>query len=223
LAGKGATFWFTLPILSVAYYSGQMLAFKTPQMGVVGLITVNPLSGSIPSNKRQLLAEIDSILRRGARASDLVLPRMGALDSIEPFHILACADDVGLEVVSKRIADQFAANELLRAAAITPTVDYKRLEMDQTGEFWRPMAGADYRTGEQMEIANRRPGGKPEKKVLLVDDDKDLLMAMNLSLRSYGYKVVVAQDSVSATSIAKKKNRISLCSISGYQGETVLC
>jgi two-component system, cell cycle response regulator len=44
-----------------------------------------------------------------------------------------------------------------------------------------------------------------EKKVLLVDDDKDLLMGMNLSLRKQGYSVVVAQDSISAVSIARKE------------------
>jgi putative two-component system response regulator len=45
----------------------------------------------------------------------------------------------------------------------------------------------------------------PGKKVMLVDDDKDLLMGMNLSLRKQGYTVIVAQDTLSATSIAKKE------------------
>jgi two-component system KDP operon response regulator KdpE len=41
------------------------------------------------------------------------------------------------------------------------------------------------------------------KKILLVDDDKDLLQGMTLSLRASGYDVVNAQDAIAAISIAR--------------------
>jgi DNA-binding response OmpR family regulator len=42
------------------------------------------------------------------------------------------------------------------------------------------------------------------KKILLVDDDKDLLRGMSLTLKAAGYDVVSAQDAISAVSTARK-------------------
>jgi two-component system KDP operon response regulator KdpE len=42
------------------------------------------------------------------------------------------------------------------------------------------------------------------KKILLVDDDKDLLRGMALSLRSSGFDVLNAQDAVTAVSTARE-------------------
>jgi two-component system KDP operon response regulator KdpE len=42
------------------------------------------------------------------------------------------------------------------------------------------------------------------KKILLVDDDKDLLQGMNVSLRASGYQVINAQDAVAAVSMARQ-------------------
>jgi DNA-binding response OmpR family regulator len=44
----------------------------------------------------------------------------------------------------------------------------------------------------------------PNLKILLVDDDKDLLRGMSLSLKAGGYDVVSAQDAVSAISTARE-------------------
>lgn len=43
------------------------------------------------------------------------------------------------------------------------------------------------------------------KTVLLVDDDKDLVTALNIRLRSVGYNVVVAGDAMAAISLALNK------------------
>jgi len=43
------------------------------------------------------------------------------------------------------------------------------------------------------------------KKILLVDDDKDLLRGMSVSLKANGYHVVSAQDGVSAMSVARRE------------------
>jgi two-component system KDP operon response regulator KdpE len=42
------------------------------------------------------------------------------------------------------------------------------------------------------------------KKILLVDDDKDLLQGMNVSLRASGYEVINAQDAITAVSMARQ-------------------
>lgn len=44
-----------------------------------------------------------------------------------------------------------------------------------------------------------------EKKILLVDDDKDVVHALNVRLRSKGYHVAVAGDAISAVSAARKE------------------
>jgi DNA-binding response OmpR family regulator len=45
----------------------------------------------------------------------------------------------------------------------------------------------------------------PEKKILLIDDDKDVLHVLNLRLKSQGYLVVVAGDAISAISAARRE------------------
>jgi DNA-binding response OmpR family regulator len=44
-----------------------------------------------------------------------------------------------------------------------------------------------------------------EKKILLIDDDKDILQVLNLRLRSQGYQVAAASDAISAVSVARKE------------------
>ena len=42
----------------------------------------------------------------------------------------------------------------------------------------------------------------PRQKILLVDDDTDVVRALNIRLKSFGYDVVVAGDAMAAISIA---------------------
>ena len=44
-----------------------------------------------------------------------------------------------------------------------------------------------------------------EKKILLIDDDKDVVLALNVRLKSKGYQVAAAVDAVSAISTARKE------------------
>ena len=44
-----------------------------------------------------------------------------------------------------------------------------------------------------------------DKKILLVDDDKDVLQALNVRLKSKGYQVAVAGDALAAVSTARKE------------------
>ena len=44
-----------------------------------------------------------------------------------------------------------------------------------------------------------------DSKVLIVDDDKELARGLGISLTASGYKVVIAQDAVMATSIARRE------------------
>lgn len=45
----------------------------------------------------------------------------------------------------------------------------------------------------------------PDKKILLVDDDKDVLLALNIRLKSRGYQVAVAKDAISAVMNARRE------------------
>lgn len=44
-----------------------------------------------------------------------------------------------------------------------------------------------------------------EKKILLVEDDKDTVLAMGVRLKSQGYCLVVAADAISAISLARRE------------------
>ena len=43
------------------------------------------------------------------------------------------------------------------------------------------------------------------KKILIVDDDKDLRLAMSIRLRASGYEIALASDTISAMSVAQKE------------------
>jgi DNA-binding response OmpR family regulator len=43
------------------------------------------------------------------------------------------------------------------------------------------------------------------QKVLIVDDDKDILQGLNIRLKANGYSVVFAADGISAISVARKE------------------
>ena len=43
------------------------------------------------------------------------------------------------------------------------------------------------------------------QKILVVDDEKDLLHILNLGLRAHGYDVVVATDGLSAVTVAREQ------------------
>jgi DNA-binding response OmpR family regulator len=47
---------------------------------------------------------------------------------------------------------------------------------------------------------------KPGKKILIVDDDKDLLLGLNIRLKAAGYTVILAADAPSAISKATREN-----------------
>jgi len=44
------------------------------------------------------------------------------------------------------------------------------------------------------------------KKILIVDDDKDVLRGMNVRLKANGYDVVFAADGISAISAVRKED-----------------
>lgn len=44
------------------------------------------------------------------------------------------------------------------------------------------------------------------KKILIVEDDKDLLRGLNVRLKATGYSIVFATDAVSAISVARKED-----------------
>jgi DNA-binding response OmpR family regulator len=59
-------------------------------------------------------------------------------------------------------------------------------------------------TQEKQPSAREEPD-ITRKKILIVDDDKDLLLGMNVRLKAAGYNVVLAYDAPSALSIAQRE------------------
>lgn len=44
-----------------------------------------------------------------------------------------------------------------------------------------------------------------EKKILLIDDDKEILQVLNVRLKSLGYQVAAASDAIAAISVARRE------------------
>jgi PAS domain S-box-containing protein len=127
--GKGASFSFTLPILSIRRFAATLLSPKNLQVGSFGLLSIDPISLSSRQDKARLLTEIHTVLQGCILADlDVLFPRLGDADSLEPFHILACADRKGLQVMSTRIQDQLAANPLLSKSSVRLKVDCEQMK-----------------------------------------------------------------------------------------------
>ena len=60
-----------------------------------------------------------------------------------------------------------------------------------------------------------------EKKILLIDDDKDVLQVLNIRLKSPGYLVAVDGDAITAVSAARKEKPD--CAHSDHRRERARC
>ncbi len=55
------------------------------------------------------------------------------------------------------------------------------------------------------DVIPQQSGQKTEKKILIIDDDEDLLLGLTPRLKTSGYAVVWAGDAVAAISVARKE------------------
>jgi signal transduction histidine kinase len=108
--GNGSTFNFTLPVFSLEKLVASVFTVETAKAGHLGVITVEvfPEESRVLNNQdEKATAEVWNILKYCVLPDlDLVLPRMGRMDTGEVFFILACSSPPGISALIRRIHGQ---------------------------------------------------------------------------------------------------------------------
>jgi len=136
--GKGSTFFFTLPIFSVARLLAPFLTPESLERGFLSIITIacSPASASPPTAaERQGLHIAREIVERSIRAeSDLLLPGLSPADSERHLYVLACTDAAGVQGLASRIRTQLrASRDLLEIGLGEPQVSFTTLPLVALG------------------------------------------------------------------------------------------
>jgi PAS domain S-box-containing protein len=101
--GHGSTFYFTLPVFSLAKYCSHIFSGPNLDAGSVTLIAVDvvEVEGGIQA---EILREIRQILARCIHAGqDVLLPATSDEGPIVTFFIVACTDSKGSALIASRI------------------------------------------------------------------------------------------------------------------------
>ena len=101
--GHGSTFYFTLPVFSLAKLCAHVFTAPNLEAGSVTLIAVDVVAveGAVQAD---ILPEIRRVLERCIHAGqDVLLPSMSDAEPVETFFIVACTDPSGFEVIASRI------------------------------------------------------------------------------------------------------------------------
>ncbi|MGD9367073.1 MAG: ATP-binding protein [Desulfobacteraceae bacterium] len=108
--GNGSTFNFTLPVFSLEKLVASVFTVETAKAGHLGVITVEVFpeeSRILNSQDEKAMAEVWNILKYCVLPDlDLVLPRMGRMDTGEVFFILACSSPQGISALIRRMQGQ---------------------------------------------------------------------------------------------------------------------
>jgi PAS domain S-box-containing protein len=101
--GHGSTFYFTLPIFSLAKLCGRVFAAPNPETGSVTLIAVD-IPGIAGTVRTDLVQDIRTVLQRCIHpAQDVLLPSMSDAEPVETFFIVAGTDAKGFKIIARRI------------------------------------------------------------------------------------------------------------------------
>jgi hypothetical protein len=101
--GHGSTFYFTLPVFSLAKLCSPIFTVPNLEAGSVTLITVDvvPVEGTVHAD---IALEIRRVLERCIHpGQDVLLPSMSGAEPVQTFFIVACTDPRGFEVIANRI------------------------------------------------------------------------------------------------------------------------
>ncbi len=124
--GSGSAFKFTLPVFSLERLVSSVFTARTAKDGQVGLITVEvfPEKARILNNQdEKVLAEIWNILKYCILPDlDLVLPRIGRMDTGEVFFVLACSPPQGISAMIRRIQGQLRQCACLQESDLSPAI-----------------------------------------------------------------------------------------------------
>jgi len=130
---KGSSFFFTLPVLSLAHLLEPILVAKRLKKGSLALITIGLAqdeAGLPPPARQKVLESVQDVLRHCIRPEmDLVLPNMRPAEPERMLFVTACTDRGGAELMAARISNQLAACDDLRATGTTPRVAFELVEL----------------------------------------------------------------------------------------------
>jgi PAS domain S-box-containing protein len=104
--GHGSTFYFTLPVFSLAKLCAHVFTAPNLEAGSVTLIAVDvaAVEGAV---QEDILQELRRVLERCINPDeDVLLPSMNDAESAETFFIVACTGFSGFEVIASRIAQE---------------------------------------------------------------------------------------------------------------------
>jgi sigma-B regulation protein RsbU (phosphoserine phosphatase) len=136
--GKGSTFYFTLPIFSLAQQLTPLLHPKNLELGSVSLISVeisSPDRRQLTKADEGILWEVDNILKHCTLIDkDFLLPRMAPTKRKEFFFIIAFAQRSGTEILQQRIQDQFRRLDKLREAGLEARITYQIFPIPKAAE-----------------------------------------------------------------------------------------
>ena len=123
--GKGSTFYFTLPVFSLAALCADIFTASNLEPGCVTLITVDVVAVE-GAAQGDLAPEIRRVLSHCIHAGkDLLLPSMSDAETIVNFFIVACTDTGGSAVIANRIARELQKFD--SASQLKPVLAYSTL------------------------------------------------------------------------------------------------
>jgi PAS domain S-box-containing protein len=101
--GKGSTFYFTLPVFSLAKLCAHLFTRSNLELGYVSLITVDMIAVE-GAAQAELLPEIRKVLRSCIHGmKDLLLPSMSDAETMVNFFIVACTNAGGAAAIANRV------------------------------------------------------------------------------------------------------------------------
>jgi PAS domain S-box-containing protein len=104
--GKGSTFYFTLPVFSLAKLCAHLFTGSNLESGYVSLITIDMIAVE-GAAQADLLPEIRKVLQSCIHGSkDLLLPSMSDAETVVNFFIVARTDAGGASVIANRITGE---------------------------------------------------------------------------------------------------------------------
>jgi signal transduction histidine kinase len=130
--GKGSTFYFTLPIFSLAKLVSPLLSRKTGMKDSISLVSVELLSSQVSTMVRETAErETWGILQRFAAPEKCVLlPRTSSFHEAEIFFLLSSGDG---ETLAQELRDEISRAKSLQEFSITMRVSDVAPEPDRGG------------------------------------------------------------------------------------------
>jgi PAS domain S-box-containing protein len=132
--GQGSTFYFTLPLFSLAKLCAHVLTPSNLEKGFVILIAVDVVAIE-KAAQVDVLPEIRSVLERCIHAGqDVLLPSMSDAESVETFFIVACTGPSGFEVIASRIGRELEIFD--NSSRLKPVISSTAL-LVRPGHSWK--------------------------------------------------------------------------------------